>query len=92
MSQPLSYEEVIDHILHNKEVPGVEDVPDVVLEEPIDQQSSAPRLKPWQVSGHNTESQGSGADVKTDMEKELKKAQEQGLNMDIEWIIIEVDY
>ena len=84
MSQPWSYEEVIDHIHHNKEVPGVEDVPDVVLEEPIDQQSSAPRLKPWQVSGHNTESQGSGADVKTDMEKELKKAQEQGLNMDIE--------
>lgn len=78
----LTYEEVLDHIVNNQPVP-MEEVPDIVLEEPTNSETVEMKLKPWQT--HNTELEKNvaidpNAQMKDDMEQELKRARKEGLH------------
>lgn len=52
--EPLSYEEVIECIQANKEVPNAINVPDIVLSSDMISKSSLPiRPKPWEINQQN---------------------------------------
>ncbi|CAI4044938.1 hypothetical protein SUVZ_10G2020 [Saccharomyces uvarum] len=45
----LSYEELLDHILNNKPIPNIVEVPDVTLDESLSSSPSLkPRTRPWE--------------------------------------------
>lgn len=45
----LSYEELLDHILNNKPIPNIVEVPDVTLDEGLSSSPSLkPRTRPWE--------------------------------------------
>lgn len=85
LKMSLSYEEVLDHIVNNKPVP-MEEVPDIVLEEPRDSSTVEMKLKPWQMAEKQQEQEAQTKDsdantqMKADMEEELAKAQREGLH------------
>lgn len=50
MAEDLSYEELVDHIVTNKPIPNVVQVPDVTYDESERTQSELkPRPKPWEL-------------------------------------------
>ncbi|KAK5773959.1 hypothetical protein RI543_004714 [Arxiozyma heterogenica] len=62
----LSYEEVIECIQQNKEVPNLINVPDIVLSSDMISKSSLPvRHKPWEIK-KNKLTITTGADINTD--------------------------
>ncbi|SJM85164.1 uncharacterized protein ZBIST_2080 [Zygosaccharomyces bailii] len=51
MSESLSYEELVDHIVSNKPIPNMIQVPDITLNESERTKSEMKtRLKPWEVA------------------------------------------
>ncbi|AQZ17173.1 YJR012C [Zygosaccharomyces parabailii] len=51
MSESLSYEELVDHIVSNKPIPNMIEVPDIILNESERTKSEMKaRLKPWEVT------------------------------------------
>ncbi|CCF58344.1 hypothetical protein KAFR_0E01900 [Kazachstania africana CBS 2517] len=58
MSEDLSYEELVDHIVNDKPVPNVVNIPNVVHSEAMRTESTlTPRLKPWEIAQHETNEQ-----------------------------------
>ncbi|SCU82436.1 LAME_0C01112g1_1 [Lachancea meyersii CBS 8951] len=50
----LSYEELVDCIVHDKQVPNILHVPNVTLDPSLSKDSSMrPRLKPWETTATN---------------------------------------
>lgn len=64
----------------------MEEVPDIVLEEPRDSSTVEMKLKPWQMAEKQQEQEAQTKDsdantqMKADMEEELAKAQREGLH------------
>ncbi len=53
-SVDLSYEQVVDLLVHKKQVPGIVDIPDTVLGPKSGSESRAPpRPKPWETTAEN---------------------------------------
>lgn len=47
----LSYDQIVDMLVHNKPVPGIVDIPDTVLGTEMASTPEAPRrLKPWETT------------------------------------------
>lgn len=50
--QELTYDEIVEHIVSDKPVPNLVQVPNIILEESLRSVSEmAPRPKPWETSG-----------------------------------------
>lgn len=50
----LSYDEIVDMLVHNKPVPGIVEIPDTVLGPESGSESRAPpRPKPWETQSQN---------------------------------------
>lgn len=63
MSEELSYDQIVDHILQDKSVPNVVKVPDIVLEDSMRSESvMRPRNKPWETTNSNDKNNVSSKD------------------------------
>lgn len=69
----LSYEELLDHILNNKPIPNIVEVPNVTLDEGLASTPSLkPRSRPWEGQQQDQSNQGSQdkADISLDIDQE----------------------
>lgn len=57
MSNELTYEQIVEHIIENKEIPNAVNVPNIILDDSKRSESKMiPRNKPWEVTNKdNTE-------------------------------------
>ncbi|CAB4254907.1 similar to hypothetical protein KAFR_0E01900 [Kazachstania africana CBS 2517] [Maudiozyma barnettii] len=61
MSTELTYDEIVEHIVQNKEIPNSVQVPNIILDDSQRSESTmSPRYKPWE-RRHNGDMTGNSA-------------------------------
>lgn len=63
MSNELTYEQIVEHIIENKEIPNAVNVPNIILDDSKRSESKMiPRNKPWEVTNKDNETEVSNTE------------------------------